>query len=245
MSSGIVRVSKRDSGYMIVDPYFLSDGRLSWKAKGLLSYLLSKPSNWRVYVSDLVKRSKDGKDAVYSALRELEGSGYVERTRIRDEETQRITGVETVVYERPITIDEPADIPQTEIPDVEKSDRENPPQVINDLSNYDSKKKEVESAEEILQTLSQTLRKIPLNDTATLYDHHFEDIYAMLSRRVGDDIRCSTIRAAGERYFFRVVDLQTGLPNPGLYSPIGMFYEAYKEAEAERRAREFREGKPY
>lgn len=44
---GIVRVSKRDSSYAIIDPYFLSDERLSWKAKGLLGYLLSKPTNWR------------------------------------------------------------------------------------------------------------------------------------------------------------------------------------------------------
>lgn len=241
MSGGIVRVSKRDSGYMIVDPYFLSDARLSWKAKGMLAYLLSKPSNWRVYVSDLVKRSRDGKDAVYSALKELEKSGYVERTRARDEQSQRITGVETVVYERPIVTEEPTVFPQPSFPDVVESDKENPPQVFNDLSNYDSKKKEVERAEDILQTLAQTLRKLPLNDTATLYDHHFEEIYAMLCRRVGEDIRCSTIKATGERYFFRVVDLQTGLPNPELYSPIGLFYEAYKEAEAERKAREFRE----
>ncbi|MDU7472120.1 MAG: helix-turn-helix domain-containing protein [Paenibacillus macerans] len=81
---GIVRVSKRDSSYAIIDPYFLSDERLSWKAKGLLGYLLSKPSNWRVYVSDLVKRSKDGKDAVYSALKELEAAGYIERRQLRD-----------------------------------------------------------------------------------------------------------------------------------------------------------------
>ncbi|EFU43940.1 hypothetical protein PVOR_02005 [Paenibacillus vortex V453] len=31
-SGGIVRVQKRDSGYAILDPFFLSDDQLSWKA---------------------------------------------------------------------------------------------------------------------------------------------------------------------------------------------------------------------
>jgi DNA-binding MarR family transcriptional regulator len=88
----------------ILDPFFLSDERLTWKAKGLLAYLLSKPSNWRVYIADLVKRSKDGRDAVYSAIKELETCGYVERRQTRDE-ANRITGMETVIYERPIIDD--------------------------------------------------------------------------------------------------------------------------------------------
>jgi DNA-binding MarR family transcriptional regulator len=117
---GIVRVVKRDESYAIIDPTFLSDERMSWKAKGLLAYLLSKPSNWRVYVSDLVKRSKDGKDAVYSALRELEACGYLERRQTR--QNGRITGFEYTVYERAICSFEPDDNAPVERNERDESD---------------------------------------------------------------------------------------------------------------------------
>ncbi|OIB03491.1 replication protein [Paenibacillus sp. LC231] len=239
-SGGIVRVSKRDSGYTILDPFFLSDERLTWKAKGLLAYLLSKPSNWRVYIGDLVKRSKDGRDAVYSAIKELEICGYVERRQTRDE-ANRITGMETVIYERPIIDDPDPDLPHTDIPDVEKPKTEKPTQVINDLSINDSKR-EIDKSDNdaILHALAKALRKLPLNDTASLYDHYFEDTYAMLTRRFSGQLEADVIALAADRYFTKAVDLRTGLPNPSVYSPVGVFHDAYSEALAEWRAAQYK-----
>ncbi|PAK55399.1 helix-turn-helix domain-containing protein [Paenibacillus sp. 7541] len=232
-SGGIVRVSKRESGYAIIDPFFLSDERLSWKAKGLLAYLLSKPSNWRVFTSDLVKRSKDGRDAVYSAIKELESCGYVERRQTRDE-SNRITGMETVVYERPVIDDPDPDSPQTEFPYTVEPKAENPTQVINDFNNNDFKKESNKSADNaILQALAKALHKLPLNDTSSLYDHYFEDIYAMLTRRFSGQLEPEVIALAADRYFTKAVDLRTGMPKPSVYSPVGIFHDAYTEALAE------------
>lgn len=233
--SGIVRVSKRENGYAIIDTHFLSDDRLSFKAKGVLSYLLSKPNGWQVYVADLVKRSKDGRDAVYSALRELEAAGYVERRQTRDEQTQRITGVETIVYERPI-MDEPG----TENPDKDEPLTDKPTQVINDLSITDSKRKVSKSAETILDTLAKELRKLPLNDTSTLYEFYFEDIYAMLTRRFPGQLDPEVIRIAGERYFNKAIDMRTGLPKIDVSSPTGLYFDVYSEALAEWQARKYK-----
>lgn len=239
-SGGIVRVSKRDSGYTILDPYFLSDDRLTWKAKGLLAYLLSKPSNWRVYIADLVKRSKDGRDAVYSAIKELETCGYVERRQTRDE-SNRITGMETVIYERPIIDDLGPDSPQTEIPYVEKPKTENPRQVSNDFNITDSKR-EIDKSDNdaILHALAKALRKLPLNDTASLYDHYFEDTYAMLTRRFSGQLEAEVIALASDRYFTKAVDLRTGMPKPSVYSPVGVFHDAYAEALSEWEAVSFK-----
>ncbi|ANA80168.1 helix-turn-helix domain-containing protein [Paenibacillus glucanolyticus] len=242
-SGGIVRVQKRDNGYTILDPYFLSDDRLSWKAKGLLAYLLSKPSNWRVYIADLVKRSKDGRDAVYSAIKELENCGYVERRQTRDE-ANRITGMETVIYERPIIDDPDPDLPHTDIPDVEKPKTEKPTQVINDLNITDFKR-EIDKSDNdaILQALAKALRKLPLNDTASLYDHYFEDTYAMLTRRFSGQLEAEVIALAADRYFTKAVDLRTGLPKSSVYSPVGVFHDCYGEALAEWRAAQFKMNK--
>ena len=72
----IYRVNK-SVNYSVIDNRFLHDPRLSWKAKGLLGYLLSKPNDWKIYESDLVNHARDGKDAVRSALGELKKYGYL------------------------------------------------------------------------------------------------------------------------------------------------------------------------
>ncbi len=67
----IIRVKKCQNNFVMMDKTFLEDTRLSFKAKGILAYLLSKPDNWKVIVGNLVNSSTDGKKAIYSGLKEL------------------------------------------------------------------------------------------------------------------------------------------------------------------------------
>lgn len=95
----IFRVTKdKNNPYVIVNKTFINDASLSWKAKGILLYLLSKPDHWQVYEKDIVNHGKDGRDAVRSALRELIKEGYITRVRNRDEKG-RLTTSEYVVSE--------------------------------------------------------------------------------------------------------------------------------------------------
>lgn len=50
---------------------------MSNKAKGLLLVILSNKDEWRVYPTELVKRSKDGLVSVRNTLEELEKAGYI------------------------------------------------------------------------------------------------------------------------------------------------------------------------
>lgn len=59
------------------------DGRLSWKATGLLVYVISLPDDWRLYLSDLAKRKKDGRDSTRAGLAELELAGYLSIEQVR------------------------------------------------------------------------------------------------------------------------------------------------------------------
>lgn len=63
----------------------LRDPRLSWKAKGIAAYLLSKPPGWQIWTGDLIRRSTDGRDAVLAGLKELETFGYLKRQRMNGE----------------------------------------------------------------------------------------------------------------------------------------------------------------
>jgi hypothetical protein len=68
--------------FVMVPIILVIDPRLSWKAKGLYIYMLSRPDDWKFYELDLVKRSKDGKSSVKSAIQELLSTGWIYRWRI-------------------------------------------------------------------------------------------------------------------------------------------------------------------
>ena len=100
----VIRVQKRPSNFVMMDKSFLEDIRLSYKAKGILAYLLSKPDNWKVIVGNLVNYSTDGKASVYAGLKELKECGYYEKIPIRNKQGTRITRWESTVYEVPVSL---------------------------------------------------------------------------------------------------------------------------------------------
>ena len=84
MSRTIIRAARR-ARFAILDSRVIEDSRLSWSARGVLIYLLSRPDNWRVLVKDLQRRGDLRRDGIYSVLRELRQAGYVRFERIRNE----------------------------------------------------------------------------------------------------------------------------------------------------------------
>lgn len=120
----IIRVQKRTNPYLVIDKTGLNDDRLSWKAKGLLAYLLSLPDDWTVRERDLAKRSKDGRDSTRSGIQELIKYGYVIRKRLHDE-NGKFDGWETIVYEVPQQV-ELQESPRSGFPTSGKPTSENP-----------------------------------------------------------------------------------------------------------------------
>jgi hypothetical protein len=70
---------KRTRDYTTIPNEMLNNAELSFKAKGIHAYLLSKPDNWCVYLNQLKKASKDGYDSVASGIDELIAARYVFR----------------------------------------------------------------------------------------------------------------------------------------------------------------------
>lgn len=96
--SGIVRVEK-NGNYTVMNRTALQDTRLSWKAKGIIAYMLSMPDDWVFYMDELMTHATDGKTSFQNGMRELKECGYVERRPVR--EGQRIKSWETIVHEIP------------------------------------------------------------------------------------------------------------------------------------------------
>ncbi len=102
--SQVFRV-ERNKNFTVMANYHLKDKRLSLKAKGLLSVMLSLPDDWNYNMKGLARLSRDGLDSVRSTVNELERYGYVTRHRIRTE-TGQLADTEYLVRERPLDREE-------------------------------------------------------------------------------------------------------------------------------------------
>ncbi len=75
--SRVTRAPKtKASRFVRLDNTLLQDGRLSYRARGLLAFVLSLPSDWEHAADRLADASNEGEKAVVSALHELEKFGY-------------------------------------------------------------------------------------------------------------------------------------------------------------------------
>ncbi|AVP48434.1 DnaD domain protein [Bacillus cereus] len=108
------RVNK-SKNYTTINNTGLRDERLTWKAKGILAYILSLPDDWVFYMEEIATHSKDKLDSLKSGMKELKKYGYIKRFPIKNEKG-KIVRWETIIYE----------IPQAENPLVEKPQMENP-----------------------------------------------------------------------------------------------------------------------
>lgn len=78
----IIRVRK-DARYFSASNEPFNDTRLSWEARGLMGYLLSKPDGWEVRMADLDKNGPAGSRKLKRMLAELRKCGYMNRIRIK------------------------------------------------------------------------------------------------------------------------------------------------------------------
>ena len=98
--SNIIRVNRdKYNPYAIIPKTILEDRRLSWAARGVLGYLLSKPDGWQVRFWDLIKQGNLKRDAMQKILKDLQAYGYMHRVRIQNEQG-RFEWL-TEVYENP------------------------------------------------------------------------------------------------------------------------------------------------
>lgn len=146
----VIRVEKTKD-YTVMANYHLKDKRLSLKAIGLLSKILSLPPDWDYTVDGLASICKDKRDCIRKAIIELEANGYITRSR------QRLSNgtlgeMEYTVREKPESSDQQVKKPALENPTLVnpmlgKPTLENPPQLNTNTSSTKAESKKESSTD--------------------------------------------------------------------------------------------------
>ena len=121
---------KYDRDFTVLSNDFLKDVRLSWKAKGIIAYVAMLPDDWVLNMRDLTNRATDGRDSLYSGIKELETCGYCVKTMRRNPDGT-IAGYAYEICDKPVFVqpytEHPVtDAPQPENPDTVKPDTDKP-----------------------------------------------------------------------------------------------------------------------
>lgn len=92
------------------NPYFImirssaQDSRLSFDARGVLTYLLSKPNDWQVSPADIQREGDIGREKCAGILNQLEEYGYIIVERNTKNHDGTFSGNRYTVYEKPYTV---------------------------------------------------------------------------------------------------------------------------------------------
>ena len=125
---GVIRV-EHNANYTTMSNYHLRDERLSLRAMGLMSKMLSLPDDWDYTVAGLVSIVREGRHAVREALIELEAAGYLVREQGRSA-GGNFAAINYTLFEspqeQPLTENPSTDEPSTDPPLSENRTSVNP-----------------------------------------------------------------------------------------------------------------------
>jgi len=71
------RIKKRKLNFTQIANSFLRDKRISFKAKGLFSYMFSHDESWNFTLNSISKQQEEGIESIRTAMNELKAYGYI------------------------------------------------------------------------------------------------------------------------------------------------------------------------
>lgn len=97
--SGGLRHDGDDDKFVVVPRPTIRDERLSFRARGLLAFILDLPDGWEIRATWLATQGREGEEAIYSSLRELRAAGYYRVERRKGPGGRWVNG--TAIRKRP------------------------------------------------------------------------------------------------------------------------------------------------
>ncbi|MBQ2639960.1 MAG: helix-turn-helix domain-containing protein [Bacilli bacterium] len=136
---------EKNKNYTVMSNYHLQDRNLSYKAKGLLSFMLSLPDDWDYSLKGLCKISKENETSIKTGLKELKDYGYLVIDKLFPNQTQSgKIEYRYNIYEIPITLNQEGENLPLEIQSVENQRQINT-NIINTNNKEDKLDKQISS----------------------------------------------------------------------------------------------------
>ena len=136
---------EKNKNYTVMSNYHLQDKNLSYKAKGLLSFMLSLPDDWDYSLKGLCKISKENETSIKTGLQELKDYGYLVIDKLFPNQTQSgKIEYRYNIYEMPITLNQEGENLPLEIQSVENQRQINT-NIININNKEDKLDKQISS----------------------------------------------------------------------------------------------------
>lgn len=103
-----IKKAKKTQNFTIISNDTIQNNALTWEARGLLTFILSLPEDWKIHKSWLLKSAANcGRDKLDRIIKELKTFGYMVSRPTRDEQG-KIDGHFWEVFEEPTEAPAPA-----------------------------------------------------------------------------------------------------------------------------------------
>lgn len=162
--------------YFAISRALAQDERLTFEARGILAYLLSKPGDWEVRPDDLQRAGNCGRDRIYRILKELRAAGYLHRDRVHQANGTFKWGPYRV-YEVPFTENPEMATPHA---DAAQPFPEKPDTVLPDTENTEMVKPSIPH-----QDAAQPFPPLPYTENTDIYIDKRSTDQRILQRREG------------------------------------------------------------
>ena len=181
-----IRVEK-NKNYTTINNEFLKRNDMSWKAKGILAYILHLPNDWSINLNEIMTHATEGERAFRSGWKELEEHGYVKRYPVR--EGQRISHWETVVNEKPNKSIDSLDCGNSKVEKSVNTKGNSELSGFVDVQSEDVHFEDVHNVELLSTNDTKYLNKLSTNDTnkpsPTELKERFESLWGIYPRKMG------------------------------------------------------------
>jgi hypothetical protein len=105
MNTGQIIKSRTTERFTTLPNDVIKSKDLSLSEKGLLSYLLSLPSDWVIYRQNLYNSLPDKPGTIDKIFKGLQNKGYIVSVRVHDQKTGKFIGWNHIVYDITTEID--------------------------------------------------------------------------------------------------------------------------------------------
>jgi hypothetical protein len=81
----IIRSNRPPDHFTVISNQVINNHNLTYRARGILIYLLSKPDGWYTSAERLSSMHTEGRDAIRTCLKELQEAGYMQLFKRQDD----------------------------------------------------------------------------------------------------------------------------------------------------------------